>query len=283
MRRIWKKIVHAKWFPAAVIAAVICLAVSFYTGITGKNSAMTRVVGAILLPGQRAITHTAVYVADTYNKYFRYDELVAENEALKQQVTELTGQLADAQAAVDENKDLRDMLGVAERNTEFTYAAAEVIGRTLDEWSSVLTIDAGSADGLEKNDSVVTAQGMVGYISSLNEYSAQVTTILDSNMAAGARIVRTGELAVAQGDYQLMTDGKLRVSYLNRDADVVVGDTVQTSGSGGLFPKGLGIGTVESIQTESDGMSNYAIIRPLVDISSLTRVYIITDTAVSDE
>ena len=147
----------------------------------------------------------------------------------------------------------------------------------------MLTIDAGSADGLEKNDSVVTAQGMVGYVSSLTEHSAQVTTILDSNMSAGARLVRTGEIAVAQGDYQLMTDGKLKVSYLSRDADVVVGDTVQTSGSGGLFPKGLGIGTVESIQTESDGMSNYAIIQPLVDISSLTRVYIITETTVTGE
>ena len=208
---------------------------------------------------------------------------MAENDSLKQQVAELTGQLEDAQAAVNENKDLREMLGVAERNTEFTYAAAEVIGRTLDEWSSVLTIDAGSADGLEKNDSVVTAQGMVGYVSSLTEHSAQVTTILDSNMSAGARLVRTGEIAVAQGDYQLMTDGKLKVSYLSRDADVVVGDTVQTSGSGGLFPKGLGIGTVESIQTESDGMSNYAIIQPLVDISSLTRVYIITETTVTGE
>ena len=174
------------------------------------------------------------------------------------------------------------MLGVAERNTEFTYAAAEVIGRTLDEWSSVLTIDAGSADGLEKNDSVVTAQGMVGYISSLTEHSAQVTTILDSNMSAGARLVRTGEIAVAQGDYQLMTEGKLKVSYLSRDADVVVGDTVQTSGSGGLFPKGLQIGTVHSVKTASDGMSDYAVVDPYVNVKNVTRVFVITDYSISD-
>ncbi len=266
-----------------MMGAVVCVALSIYTGVSGESSVVTRAVGTALLPAQRAITHAAVYVADTYNKYFKYDELVAENESLQQQVTDLTRQLEEAQAAVDENEDLREMLGVAERNTSFTYATAEVIGRALDEWSSVLTIDAGSADGLEISDSVVTAQGMVGYISSLTEHSAQVTTILDSNMSAGARIVRTGEIAVAQGDYQLMTEGKLKVSYLSRNADVVVGDSVQTSGSGGLFPKGLGIGTIESIQTESDGMSNYAIIEPLVDISSLTRVYIITETTVSGE
>lgn len=282
MRRTWKKAVHAKWFPAAVVAAVVCVAAGVYTGVSGQDSIVTRAVNTALLPAQRVITHTAVHVADTYNKYFQYDKLKEENESLKQQVADLTSQLENAQAAVSENADLREMLGVAERNTEFTYASAEVIGRTLDEWSSVITIDAGSADGLEKYNCVVTAQGMVGYISSLSEHSAQVTTIIDSNMSAGARMVRTGEIAVAEGDYQLMTDSRLKVSYLNRDADVVVGDTVQTSGSGGLFPKGLGIGTVESIQTESDGMSNYAIVKPLVDISSLTRVYIITDTTVSE-
>ena len=152
-----------------------------------------------------------------------------------------------------------------------------MVGRTLDEWSSVLTIDAGSAEGLEKNDSVVTARGMVGYISELSEHSAQVTTVIDSNMSAGAMVNRTGELGVAEGNYQLMGDGKLKVSYLSKDADVVVGDTVQTSGTGGIFPKGLAIGTVESVQTESDGMSNYAVLTPMVDITSLTNVYIITE------
>lgn len=265
-----------------MIALLVCVTAAVYTGVTQKDSPVTRALNSAFLPAQRAITHTAVHVADTYNKYFRYDELVAENESLKQQVIDLTSQLQDAQSAVKENESLRDMLGVAERNTEFTYAAAEVVGRKLDEWSSVLSIDAGSADGLALNDCVVTAQGMVGYISDLSEHAAQVTTIMDSNMSAGARIVRTGELAVAEGDYQLMTDGKLKISYLNKGADVVVGDTVQTSGSGGLFPEGLGIGTVESIQTESDGMSNYAIVEPLVDISSLTGVYIITDTTQSE-
>ena len=280
MRKTWKKAVRAKWFPAAVIAAVVCIVIAVYSGISGNSSPAANAGGTVLLPAQRAVTHMAVKVADTYNKFFRYDELVAENESLRQQVTELTGQLEDAQAAVSENEDLRAMLGVAERSTEFTYAGAEVVGRTLDEWSRVLTIDAGSADGLEKNDCVVTAQGMVGYISELSDHAAQVTTIIDSNMSAAARLVRTGEIAVAEGDYQLMADGKLKLSYLSKDADVVVGDTVQTSGSGGLFPKGLGLGTVESIQTESDGMTNYAVITPLVDVTSLTHVYIITDVAV---
>ena len=260
-----------------MIAVVACLVLAVFTGASGRDSIISRTLGNVLLPAERGITHAAVGVADRYNRIFNYDELEAENEELRKQVTELTRQLEAAQSAVTENLELREMLGITERITEFTYQAAEVVGRTLDEWSSVLTIDAGSAEGLEKNDSVVTARGMVGYISELSEHSAQVTTVIDSNMSAGALVNRTGELGVAEGNYQLMGDGRLKVSYLSKDADVVVGDTVQTSGTGGIFPKGLAIGTVESVQTESDGMSNYAVLKPMVDITSLTNVYIITE------
>lgn len=277
MRKNWKKICHARWFPVAVAAVIVCLVLAVFTGASGRDSIISRTLGKVLLPAERGITHAAVGVADKYNQMFNYDKLEAENEQLQKQVTELTQQLEKAQSAVTENQDLREMLGITERHTEFTYQAAEVVGRTLDQWSSVLTIDAGSAEGLEKNDSVVTARGMVGYISSLSEHSAQVTTVIDSNMSAGAKVNRTGELGVAEGNYQLMGDGKLKVSYLSKSADVVVGDTVQTSGAGGVYPKGLTIGTVESIQTESDGMSNYAVLKPAVDILSLTNVYIITD------
>lgn len=283
MRKIWKKIVHKRWFPAAVLAVIVCLVLAVFTGVTGQDSMVSRILGNALLPAERAITHAAVKTADTYNKYFNYDELAAENEELKQQVADLTAQLEKAQSALSENAELKEMLGVAERNTEFSYEAAEVVGRTLDEWSTILTIDAGSAEGLEKYDCVVTAKGMVGYISELSEHSAQVTTVIDSNMSAGALMTRTGVIGVAQGNYQLMSNGKLKVSYLSKDADVVVGDTVQTSGTGGLFPKGLAIGTVESVQTESDGMSNYAVITPMVDISSLTNVYIITEIKTTSE
>lgn len=270
-----------KWFPAAAVAAVLCVAAAVYSGVTGGNNFVTRGVRAILLPGQRAATHMAVTVADRYNQVFHYDDMKSENESLKQKVAELTQQLESVQNTTDENQSLRELLGFAERNTEFSYAEAEVVGRTLDEWSSVLSIDAGKAEGLEINDCVITGIGMVGYISSLDEHSAQVTTILDTNMSAGVRVLRTDVLAVAEGDYQLMADGKLKVSYLDKDADVVVGDTVQTSGTGGMFPKGLIVGTVEQIQTESDGMSNYAVVKPMIDISALTQVYVITDVQYS--
>ena len=148
--------VHTRWFPVAVIAVIICLVLAVFTGAAKKDSIISRTLGGVLLPAERGITHAAVGVADTYNKFHGYDALKAENDSLKKQVTDLTKQLESAQADVKENKELKSMLGVSERNTSFSYEQAQVIGRTLDEWSSVLTIDAGSKDGLEKHDCVVT-------------------------------------------------------------------------------------------------------------------------------
>ena len=118
---------------------------------------------------------------------------------------------------------------------------------------------------------------MVGYVSLVAPTYSKVTTVLDTNMQAGALVTRTRESGIAQGDYELMGDGMLRMSYLSKDSDVVIGDTIQTSGEGGIFPKGIMIGTVERVMIEENGMNNYAVIRPFVDPSTVTDVYIITD------
>ena len=117
---------------------------------------------------------------------------------------------------------------------------------------------------------------MVGYVSLAAPTYSEVTTLLDTNMMAGALVTRTRETGVAQGDYELMGEGMLRLSYLSKDSDVVIGDTIQTSGEGGAFPKGVMIGTVERVMIEESGMNNYAVIRPFVDPETVSHVYIIT-------
>ena len=88
---------------------------------------------------------------------------------------------------------------------------------------------------------------------------------------------KANETAIAEGDYNLMTRGALRLSYLREDSKVVVGDTVETSGRGGVFPKGILIGTVESVQPEESGLSYYAVIKPFVSVDSVSSVSIITE------
>ena len=132
------------------------------------------------------------------------------------------------------------------------------------------------------DDLVITDDGMVGYVSNVTPTYCDVTTVIDTNMQAGALITRTREVGIAEGDYALMDEGNLKLAYLDPDSGVVIGDTVETSGRGGVFPKGIMIGTVERIVPEENGISNYAVIKPFVDVEKVTNVFIITDFEVNE-
>lgn len=123
---------------------------------------------------------------------------------------------------------------------------------------------------------------MVGYVSSVAPTSAEITTVVDTDMQAGALITRTRDIAIAEGNYELMSEGFLKLSYLKKDADVVIGDTVETSGRGGIFPKGIMIGTVERIIPEEHGISNYAVVRPFVDVEAVSHVFVIKSFDVTE-
>ena len=102
-------------------------------------------------------------------------------------------------------------------------------------------------------------------------------TVIDTDTELGARIFRTGETAVAEGDFSLMGEGKLKLSYLTSDDEVLTGDQIVTSGLGGYYPSGLVIGAVESVQTGDDGLARYAVLTPMVDFDALTEVFVIVD------
>lgn len=115
----------------------------------------------------------------------------------------------------------------------------------------------------------------MGYVSTVGLNFCEVKPVTDLSLKVGAVVSRTREVVVAEGSFDLAEEGLLRLSYLKNDSDVLVGDTVETSGYGGVFPKGLLIGTITEVLPESHGISTYAKIRPAVDLSALKKVYII--------
>ena len=183
----------------------------------------------------------------------------------------------DAELALEENARLRQQAGQPERMRELTTISAEVIARNPGDWATTLTLDKGTNHGVAEGDLVTTVDGMVGYVSEVQSNYCEITTVIDVEMQCGALITRTRETAIAEGNYDLMADGNLRLSYLTDDASVVIGDTVETSGRGGLFPKGIMIGTVESVLPEDNGISYYAVLKPFVDVDTVSSVSIVTD------
>ena len=128
------------------------------------------------------------------------------------------------------------------------------------------------------NDCVIDQYGnVIGIVTEVGLNWALTTTILDPTTEFGGRCPRVDEDAVLEGDFSLMLDGLVSMTYLPTDTRLVYGDRIVTSGLGGIYPAGLDVGTVLSFHTEADGISRTAVIQPSADIENVRYVYIITD------
>jgi len=266
----------SRFFIGVGLLVAMCGLCAVYSGVTGNPSPVTKLAGLVTAPVQKLFSGVGAFVGKGFSYFTDFDDIQAENEALKKQIRDMEQTVRDAQLAIDENNRLRQQLGQPKNSREFTTITAEVIGRNPGDWATTLTLDRGSSHEVEEGDVVITEDGMVGYVSSVASNYCEVITVVDVEMQCGALITRTRESAIAEGNYDLMSENLLRLSYLKEGADVVKGDTVETSGRGGVFPKGIMIGTVEEVLHEENGISYYAEIKPFVDVDTVTSVSIVT-------
>jgi rod shape-determining protein MreC len=269
--------ISSRFFIGIAVVVALCILSALYSGVTGNPSPVTKLAGMVVTPVQRLVTGVSGALGRGVSYFTDFDDLKAENEQLKKQIRDMEQTVRDAKLALEENDRLRQQAGQATRERELTELPAEVIARNPGDWATTLTLDKGSSHGVEVGDLVTTLDGMAGYVSSVAPNYCEVTSVIDIEMQCGALITRTRESAIAEGNYDLMAEGTLRLSYLTEDAQVIIGDTVETSGTGGVFPKGIMIGTVESVLPEDNGISYYAVIKPFVDVEAVSSVSIITD------
>lgn len=243
----------------------------------GDASYFANVVSVIVTPIQKISTQISDTASNFLASFTTYGAVKDENDKLKKQVQDLTSKLVDYDKIEQQNEQYKDYIGIKDANPDFKFAPAMVISKDTGQWFSSFTIDKGSIDGIIAKDPVITADGLVGYVSQVMPTSCVVTTILDPTTQVGAIISHTSDVCVSQGNREIAAEGKLKITYIPRTSLVSKGDIVITSGEGGIFPKGLKIGTVEDIKLDIDGMSLYAITQPMANISDVKYVSIITD------
>ena len=259
---------------AAVLLAGVLAVGAYILGFDPLTSALE----VLTTPFRAASSAVANWTEEQYDRAFRYEELAAENEALRQRVAELERDAIAGQDAQRENERMKDLLGLAEERPELQYRDAAVVRRSSDNWRSDLTIDRGTLGGVEVNDCVIDQYGhLIGVVTEANPNSSLVTTILDPTLELGGRVARTDEDAILEGDFTLMLQGLLRLSFVSENAKLVTGDQVTTSGLGGVYPAGLVVGSVRTLYVEEDGINRYAEVEPEADINGTQYVYVIVD------
>lgn len=279
MNRIFTKYGIAVLSVAVIIAILLCILSVF----SSSSAVLPNLAGTIATPFRTAGTAITNKI-DEWTSYFTdFDEMKAENEELKKRLALLEADIRQAEYDREENKLLRELLNLSEQRRDLSYESALIVERDASNWASLLTINKGTLSDIAVGDCVIDQYGnMVGIISEAGLNWATVRTVLDSEASVGARIFRSGLNAVAEGEFSLMNENRLRLSYLSTDSDVMSGDLIVTSGLGDYLPTGLVIGYVEELRTSDDGLSRHAVIIPQTEIDSLTELFVITEFTIVD-
>ncbi|WP_295580048.1 rod shape-determining protein MreC [uncultured Oscillibacter sp.] len=267
---------HGIWVLFA--AAVIAVALAVLSFLSNTSSPLTNAVNVLASPFRSAYTAVATWFNDKQAYYKDTTALEEENAALRVRIAQMEEAVRQAEAYQEENRRYRELLNLREQRREFTYEAAYITEHAVTNWTSSLTLNKGTLHGVAVNDCVIDETGaLVGIVSETGTNWSKVLTIVDTDTSLGARVFRTKDLGLAQGDFSLMGDGRLRLDFLPADCQLLGGDLVETSGLGGFYPSGLVIGSVEEVQVDDSGAASYAILAPSVDFDALTEVFVIKD------
>ena len=258
------------------VLVVVAISVSAAQG-KYRFSLVSGILTTISAPIEHAFMQVAVWTNNKSNAVGELMMTYRDNQQLKKQVVSL--QEANLQTAEiwAENERLRQLLDYKRQQPSFQLMSVAVIGRNPGNVAGSILIDRGRRQGVERDMPVITGQGLVGTVGQVYENSAQVQLILHPKSAVGGVVQRAASRAIGVVNGNAGDPASPQLQNLSRDADVIEGDVVVTSGFGGLYPKGIVIGVVREIRNAEGGLLKYALLTPTVDFDRLEEVMLITN------
>lgn len=274
---------RSKFFTVVVIVALIVAIVPTVFNAMGLSGVLKDAVNVVFSPMQKLFTYCTDAVDGFASFFTDFDRLVEENEALREENRLLQDRISKAEEAEEMNNWLYDYLELKREHIDYKFTEASVTAREGGNFATVFMLDKGKAHGIKANMPVVTDDGIIGYITEAGTNWAKAVTLLEAGTAVGAYVERSGVEGVIEGNFELAEKGLCTFSYLSADADIVVGDRIISSGYGNVYPRGLVIGTVETVEKDTASRSIYVTVRPETDLSELSKLMIITDYEIYTE
>ena len=266
-----------------VLLLVIALLLSLLVGISsalmgGTADPLSTAATTITAPVRSLVSNVLDWAEGVYNYVFRYEELNTELDTLRKQVADLEAQLRESGEAARENQQLRQLLRLQEKHQDFVFESARVTQRSTTNWESTFTLSKGSSAGVQTGNCVISETGaLVGVVEEVGLNYCRVSTVINTDIEMGGICVRTDCAGILEGDFALMSQGRLKLSYLPDDAQLRPGDQILTSGQGDIYPPDLVVGRVEELRSDPSGMMRYAVLKPQARLDSMVEVFIIKE------
>jgi len=261
------------WLIGLLLANVVIMAIDARDSQGGQQ--MVRVwTQTVATPVQNVSSKAGGATSNFFRQIFNFHSIAAENEQLKQRVTEMESELHNARLQTAENERLKGLLGLRDQNTYQTMPA-RVIARDPSIWFNTITIDRGSSSGVKVNMPVVTATGIVGRVVTVSPWASQVMLVTDEKAGAGAVVGQLGESG-ALGSVRGRPDlGLIEMRYVSGLEKVTVGDYVLTTGQDGIYPPGLNVGEIVDVKNGTATQPHQILIRPGARLDRLEEVAVL--------
>jgi rod shape-determining protein MreC len=273
-----KDFFQSKKFKALVAVTAVIIGVMVFSltneGYTPDSGAIFSYITA---PLSKLSTGIENGFSDWLSTFTNAEANKEENEKLKSQLGELYNRTSDYEDLKRENAELLALLDLKEIHDDITFSRpCGIIARTVGDPYHSFTIDNGANDGIAPYDPVVTADGLVGIVTDVTKLTATVQTLYSPKSAVSVITSRTTVKGIIEGDIDLIDKATVRMNYIDKNADIVIGDVIETEGSE-MFPPRQIVGIVRNVTIEDNGLSKYAEVELLVNPAKVQNLYVITD------
>ena len=260
---------------AAVLALLIAGSV-FAAATYQKTTPLSHVMSFVFYPAQRLASMVSDKLSSSSIRFKSAAYLADEVARLQSELNQAHKDLAD----YDDLKKKLDLyekfLGVKEEHPDFTFVSASIIAKDAANLFGMFTLNKGSLSDVSVNDPVIYEGNLVGLVTAVTETQCTVKTILHPDINVAAYETAGGEARYVTTDAALAAQGLCKFSGLEKTTTVSPGGIICTTGTSGIYPRGLLIGSVKEVVDDKESISSYAVVVPYVDFNALSGVFILT-------
>ncbi len=257
------------------ITIAILILIVIFSNREANTSFFENVANKLVMPIQNGLTYLKNKVSGNSTFFSDINNLKIENQELKEKNSELEQSLRELENIKTENETLKEYLGLTEKYGEYKTMPAYVIDKDISNYSKTIVINVGKNDGIKENMIVIADEGLVGHIISVTDNTAKVRTIIDTASSISCLMSTSKDSIVCKGT--LDSNSELKAMYISTDSNIIQGDSIDTSGLGGIYPKGIHVGIIKKIVSAKNITDRYAIVETAVNFNKLNTVLVIRD------
>lgn len=266
---------NKKTIVGILITIVVLILIVIMSNIKIDNlSYVQSFANFFVMPVQNGLTYLKNGISGNNQFFTDVSKLKEENENLKQENSKLQQDLREFEMLKSENETLKEYVNLKDKYKEYTTVPAYVINRDISNYNDCIVINVGTNEGIKVGMPVISEKGLVGHIISITSNTAKVQTIVDSSSSTSCTLTSSRDTIITRGT--LGENSKLTATYIPTEATIIEGDVVETSGLGGVYPKGIMVGTIEKVVNTKNIVDRYAKVKTAVDFSKIETVLVIT-------